>query len=166
MSQASPEPRIIAEVRDSTELRRWLRERADELNLSRETIDDLAKLPDGYTAKLLSDPPMREIGPTSLFPLLDALGLAVALVENERAMVRVRKAPTRRFRYKWDRHWRNAKALGMVQEMAVKTGSEGGRARFSRMTPKQKSAHQSRAARARWRAIRRARKLRRAQASV
>ena len=74
---------IIAEISNSEDLRRVFRARAEELNLSRNTLDEIAGLPAGYCAKLLADPPVRDIGPTSLWPLLGALGLAFAAIEDE-----------------------------------------------------------------------------------
>ena len=113
-------PRIIAAISDSEDLRRVFRARAEELNLSRNTLDEIAGLPAGYCAKLLADPPVRDIGPTSLWPLLGALGLAFAAIEDEAAMVRTRKAPKRKVRWNWATNWRNvganAKALGIVRE--------------------------------------------------
>ncbi len=159
MTTAAPtEPRIIAEISDTEGLRHLLRNRAEELNLSRSTLDEVAGLPMGYCAKLLCDPPMRDIGPISLWPLLGALGLAFAAVEDERAMVRVRKAAKRKFSRDWTTHWRNAKALGMIQKEAKLNGSKGGKKRFAMMTAAELREHQRRASLARWRAVRRARR--------
>ena len=143
--------RIVGIAREPAELRRLLRDRAEQLNISRETIDDLACLPDGYSAKLLCEPPVKEIGPKSLWPMLDALGLAFIAVVDERRMIRVTKRPKRKFRYDWNRHSRNAKALSMMRRAAVKNGFLGGKARLVKMTPQQRSLVARHAAMTRWR---------------
>jgi hypothetical protein len=59
-----------------------IRARQDELNLSCETIDDLAGLPARYTAKLLSPTPVRGISHMSLTAILGALGIGLVVVED------------------------------------------------------------------------------------
>jgi hypothetical protein len=54
--------------------------RRDELELSHETIDDLAGLPDRYFSKLVGPSPDRGFGEMSLRSVLGALALGVAVV--------------------------------------------------------------------------------------
>lgn len=58
------------------------RARIVELGTCINSVDDVAMLPDGYTAKLLSKVPMKTIGRVSLGPLLQALGLKFLVVED------------------------------------------------------------------------------------
>jgi hypothetical protein len=67
---------------DYLDVIRGLRERADQLQISRESIDDLSGLSDGYAAKLLSLPPVKVIGFMSMAPLFEALGLRLVLIED------------------------------------------------------------------------------------
>jgi hypothetical protein len=84
------------------ELLAAIRARRDALNISHETIDDLAGLPAGYTSKLLSPDPIRGIGYMSLGAVLGALGMALIAVEDSAAVTRVhekwvpRKRPQRK----------------------------------------------------------------------
>ena len=59
-----------------------LRRRADELKLSRRTIDDLAGLADGYVEKLLGPSQVKKLSVRSLGAILAALGVKLVLVED------------------------------------------------------------------------------------
>jgi hypothetical protein len=67
-------PRQLATVRDYAQLHTALRLRADELKTTREAIDDLAGLQNGYAAKLLAPVPIKSLGRESLGPMLAVLG--------------------------------------------------------------------------------------------
>lgn len=75
-----------------------IRARRDELNLSHEAIDAIAGFQSGYTSKLLSPNPIRNIGYMSLGSLLGALGVALVVVEDatQRAKVESRWCQRRR----------------------------------------------------------------------
>jgi hypothetical protein len=75
---ASMRPRKIGSC---DELRELLSDRADELNISRATLDGIAGVPDRYSQKLLSARPIRNFGPTSLAAILGALALKIVRVE-------------------------------------------------------------------------------------
>jgi hypothetical protein len=79
----------IAVCTDYESLLVALRARADALNVSRATLDDVSGLASGYTAKLLAQPPIKSLGAVSLGPMLGALGIAIVLVEDPDAMRRV-----------------------------------------------------------------------------
>jgi hypothetical protein len=59
-----------------------IRGRRDELNISHETIDDLAGLQSGYTSKILAPTPIKNLGPMSLGAILGALGIGLIVVED------------------------------------------------------------------------------------
>jgi hypothetical protein len=79
----------IAVCTDYESLLVALRARAEALNVSRATLDDVSGLASGYTAKLLAQPPIKSLGAVSLGPMLGALGIAIVLVEDPDAMRRV-----------------------------------------------------------------------------
>lgn len=63
-------------------LKAVFRARIVELGTCINSVDDVAMLPDGYTAKLLAKEPIRTIGRVSLGPLLQVLGLKLVVVED------------------------------------------------------------------------------------
>jgi len=68
-------------AQSEAELVEVIRRRVAELNLSYETIDDVAGLPGRYTNKLLSDRPRKGLGEMSLGAILGAVALRIAPVE-------------------------------------------------------------------------------------
>jgi len=143
--------KVYATVTSKQQVHRLLRERAEACGRSRATLDELAGLAAGHAAMLLCDPPQKGLGFTSLFPLAGALGLAVALIEDPQAMEKMLRYPPRdEKRVQGRNHWRNAKALGMLREMAKKSGKIGGKARLLKISPKRRSQIARRAAKARW----------------
>jgi hypothetical protein len=83
------------EVRDWTQLHEGLRARAEQMAMSREALDVLTGVPDGYSAKLLGPRPIRHIGIKTAAPILRAIGLKILLVEDVEAMhaLQHRRAP-------------------------------------------------------------------------
>src|SRR3974390_2358256 len=90
--------RHLATVRDYHQLIQALRQRSDELKVSRETLDAISGLQQGYSAKLLCSPPIRGLGKQSLGPFLGAMGCALILVEDTEQLERIQKRLVRR---KW-----------------------------------------------------------------
>jgi hypothetical protein len=92
---------MTAPIRSMPELIAALRARRDELQITHATIEDIGLLPDGYVSKVLSDNPMKNIGPKALEGLLDGLGVVLVLQPNPNLPVRVtskwvkRKRPMR-----------------------------------------------------------------------
>lgn len=64
-------------------LQRGLRARADELQLSRTQIEELAGLTGGHAAKILAPYPLKAIGRTTLGPMLYALKLKLLVVPDD-----------------------------------------------------------------------------------
>jgi hypothetical protein len=85
------QPRQLAEIYEYSQLLHALRVRRDELQISHTTIDDVGGFSPGYASKVLSDPPMRGLGPVSFGLILGALGMKILLVEDYEALLRVRK---------------------------------------------------------------------------
>jgi hypothetical protein len=82
MSSAAPFARF---VHDYPSLIGVMRERSDDLQLSRLELDRIAGTPDGYSGKLLSKNPRKNIGIATLGPLLESLGLVICVLENPAA---------------------------------------------------------------------------------
>lgn len=78
-----------APIRSMPELIAALCARRDELNISHETIDNIAGLQSGYTSKLLAPTPIKNLGPMSFAALLGALGVAVVVVPDPKAIQQV-----------------------------------------------------------------------------
>jgi hypothetical protein len=73
-----------------------LRARADSINISRLQIDRHANFPDGYSSKVLSPQPTKKLSIEGICKLAPALGLDLALVENETYLLRIRsRSPPR-----------------------------------------------------------------------
>jgi len=78
----------LATVRDYDQLQQAMRARADDLNINRETIDELAYLPRGYAGKVLCKNPSRRIGPNLIGDFLRTLGLKLLVVEDADGLAR------------------------------------------------------------------------------
>jgi hypothetical protein len=78
--------RQLAEATTYDGLIAAFRNRAAELQVAGETIDEVAGLPARYSAKLLGPNQIRRIGAISLGPLLGALALKLVIVEDEDAL--------------------------------------------------------------------------------
>lgn len=85
-------------IRSMPELIQALRTRAQELQLTHQTIDEVAGLQSGYTSKLLAPKPIKNLGPMSFESILGALGVAVVVVEDPEQIERISKQWTKRER--------------------------------------------------------------------
>ncbi len=96
-SQASP-GFFLRVAGDYTGLVDILRERADEMSMSREELDFQAGLQNGYTGKVLSRRHTRHLGIVSLGATLGALGLKMLLIEDteQAAKILARRKPRER----------------------------------------------------------------------
>lgn len=160
------EPRQIAIVTDYDGLVAACRARADALNISRDTIDEVAGLPKGYTSKALMIEPFggksatggrlssRNLGRVSLGPMLGALGIALVVVEDAEALAKVSGRMTKR--NKSQVRCLNAKPLSIDAVEDFKTsyfrtlGAQGGRARIVRTDSLRRKQIAEAGARARW----------------
>lgn len=137
--------RTIAEASTYDELVAGLRLRAEELNLSRATIDAVSGLQSGYAAKLLTLPPIRSLGHVSFGPLLQALGLRLALIEDPEALARVASQLVPRERVR-----ANARRQKPAWLFTPSRAAEAAKNRWENVTAKARSRICRRAARARW----------------
>lgn len=157
LSEESDKPVIVAVINKGDDLVTALRKRMAAFNISHEALDEISGVSPGYSSKVLAWPPIRGFGPMSFWSIAGALGVNIALVEDKTK--KTRTPPKPQSRKVSSRHWRfveaHAKAVGTIQKEAKKYGSTGGRKRFEMMSAEEKKNHQSRAAKARWRAYRR-----------
>jgi hypothetical protein len=99
-------PVLPVEVLCYDDLIEVLRARANELELSRESIDTICGLPSGLAGKILGLKSIRRLGMDSLGPILETLGLKLLAVPDEAKLARNRW----RFVKRCDTHFRSADA--------------------------------------------------------
>jgi hypothetical protein len=129
------------------ELHAAVRARAEQLEVSRATVDQVAGLPDGYASKLLSVVPMKNMGKISLGPMLRTLGLKLVVTEDPEALAAMsHRLPKRRQCYARA----NTAEVRLLREMMRANGRKGGKASQSARTPEQRQDLARNAARARW----------------
>lgn len=139
--------RVLApQVADYSSLIRAVRERVAELGITHETLDAISGLQSGYASKLLADPPIRRIGPLTLFIVLQSLGMSLSLVEDRKWMER---AETRFVPRKTPRMLR-AVSITLTPDFYSRIAQEAAQARMVKISPAQRKAIARNAARARW----------------
>lgn len=92
----SGEERTIAVARHYAEVVAACRKRLAELEITHETLDAIAGLQSGYAGKLLCEPPIKRMGPLTMFLVFEALGMQVAFQEDTAALGRVKTRLVRR----------------------------------------------------------------------
>jgi hypothetical protein len=90
--------RWMAPIRSMPELLAALRARRAELDITLETLDAIAGWTDSYSSKLLSDPPQKNLGWSSLGLGLNALGVMLLMVPDEEQIRRLQNRWIRRER--------------------------------------------------------------------
>jgi hypothetical protein len=76
-------------LRTEFEMMQAYRDRIRELGLSHATVDAISGLPDGYTSKLMCDPPMKGIGPKARELLNGALGMGFVVAVDQEQVEKV-----------------------------------------------------------------------------
>jgi hypothetical protein len=71
-------------INDYESLIEVCRQRADELAISRESIDSLSGLAPGLAGKILGHRQVKRLGPETLKPILQVLGLKLLVIEDDR----------------------------------------------------------------------------------
>lgn len=77
---------VLGTVERYSDIHRIMRERAVAIGISREVLDAISGVREGYSSKLLAPRPMRMLGDMSLAAVLPALGLSLVMIENEQAL--------------------------------------------------------------------------------
>lgn len=137
-------PTVLAVVADYGELIAALRARRDLLRLNHETIDAVSGLQAGYTSKLMADPPMKSLGLVSLGPMLGALGLAILVVHDNKALKRVKNRLV-------PRKYRKKRAPAGIRLFTSENAREMAKRRAEKLSPRRLSQIGRKAARMRWR---------------
>jgi hypothetical protein len=147
MTEQAQQLRVLGEVARYENLHDLLRARCDELEITRASLDRLARLPSGYSAKLLSPRPMKKLSDATLGFFLPALGVKLILVEDPQALAMVRQRSDKR---------RSVTMLGGCIHISFsrrewkKRQRNGGLRRAERLTPERRSEISRQAAMARW----------------
>lgn len=84
-----PSARHLAEIRSYGDLLAALRARADDLGVTREGLDAVTGLQNGYAGKLLAPVPIKSLGAVSMGPMLTAMGCMLILVEDAETLGRI-----------------------------------------------------------------------------
>ena len=153
MAEGDPR-RVIGEFTSYDEMLAAVRSRVAELQVNGERFDEYAGLPKGYLSKLIGVHPVRRIGMTSMGPLLSAMGVKLAMLEDPAATQRLKDRliprnnsyprATYTLRVVTDRQWSRIQKLGR-------------QARWEKLSKQQRSAIMRavragrKAAAARWR---------------
>jgi hypothetical protein len=145
--------RVLGEVLSYADLHGLLRGRAEELGLSRETLDEISGLQPGYSSKLLSARPIKKLGFASMPALLPALGVKLVLMVDEQqtaALQRRITAGTAGTRRAANVRVQAVHQIVFTRRRLQKMGRKGGANSRAYMTPRQASELGKRAAYARW----------------
>lgn len=138
-------------------MQEFFRRRADELGLSRQTIDLLADFPSGLAAKLLCPTPIKKLGHEHMGQLCAALAVAWIPVEDVQSRAEIERRISSGQIEK--RHAEKAahalvsvpaRSRRFMREMA----SKGGNARAAKLSPKRRKQIARKAARALWAKLR------------
>jgi hypothetical protein len=140
---------ILGEVRSYEDLHRIMRERANELKLSRNSIDAISGLQPGYAAKLLSPRPIKKLGALSMSLVLPVLGIKVVVMLDEQKTRDLQGRITNSTMQ--DPHMRSAAThFSLSHKFLRKIGRKGGIARRAKISSERASELGRRAALARW----------------
>ena len=137
----------LATVRDYDQLQQAMRARADDLNINRETIDELAYLPRGYAGKVLCKNPCRRIGANLIGDFLRTLGLKLLVVEDAEGLARTMSNSVQRdvSVAKWTVCIRSQKG-----KFTSRRASRIRKKTLAAMSPKERQRMMLRATRGRW----------------
>ncbi|MGY3344689.1 MULTISPECIES: hypothetical protein [unclassified Bradyrhizobium] len=87
---------FFAEAVSYSALREAIRARVEQLNITRQCVDDVAGLSKGHAGKLLSPCEVKRFGMTTLGLTLQALGLKLLIVDDRQALAKVQPMFTER----------------------------------------------------------------------
>lgn len=136
-------------ITDMDALHEGFRDRVEELQATREGLDEAGQLQSGYSGKLLCNPPMKSFGRQSLPGMLKATGMALILVidDDRFALIKEqlgrRKRPMRSIvRIKRPKWLFNSKTSLKMQGL-----------RNLKLSPQQRRRIAKKAAKARWQLV-------------
>jgi hypothetical protein len=140
---------VLAEVTDPASLHHALRQRAEMLQISRETLDAVAGVPSGYCGKLLSLSPQKSLGAVSMPAVLGALGVRLVLLTDPTAAPLLARLPKRE-RPLTGTHWRTQRRASEAATALGAAGAALNKARNQKLTAAERVASARNAATARW----------------
>ena len=151
MTATLPGELIYRVVTDFEALHEMLRDRIEDLNVSRLSIDEAGGFTPGYSAKLLCNPPMRMLSRESLGRMLAATGMVLIGVVDDERFARVKSTLVQRKR-------RDKLPNGSIRQPAwliTRKASQNMQfLRNKKLSPRQRKMIAKRAARVRWRRFR------------
>lgn len=127
-----------------------IRARIVELDITYDTVDELAGLPLRYTSKCLCVPPKKHYSVFSLFSTWGALGLAMHGAEDVELTQRAKTHSQFRKRKYRAPVRAQARMTQISPEFRRMIAAKGGVARAAKLSPKRRSAIARKAIRARW----------------
>lgn len=148
------EDRRLAVVNDYAGFHAALRARVDELQVTFDTIDEVAGFPSRYTSKLLAPGHTKWIGPMSFDALLGVLGLRLIVVEDVEALARVSARLVKRERplvYTSEGSINERRVMRLLKKRWRTWSSTANAIRNLKLTPEQRSRIGKKAIRTRWR---------------
>lgn len=146
-------PTVVARFTNLKELVLALCQRLDQLNISQDTLDEIAGFTTRYSSKQLCWPQIRKFGNMSFGTMLETLCVKGVLVDDPEARIKLKDRLTKRERAAPIRSAAtdDGVAFEVSRRKLALLGRKGGQIRASKMTPKQRSRSARRASRARWR---------------
>jgi hypothetical protein len=129
LRNVSDEIEILAEVNGYGDLHRTMRQQAEELQVSRETLDAVSGVQSGYSGKLLADPPIKILGWDLAPCFLPTLGLKLLIAKDPAALAKLsHRMPKKDMR--WSRVKRrptpSQRARALLKKMLSRNGRLGG----------------------------------------
>jgi general stress protein YciG len=119
--------RELGTITQYSDLHRLMRERAVAIGISREVLDDLSGLPDGYSGKLLSPNPIKKMGDLALAEVLPVLGMRLVAVEDPAALEKtLSHSKYKRRNTAWDGQHNAAVSFQLSKRFFRRIGRKGG----------------------------------------
>jgi hypothetical protein len=140
-------------VAEYAEMQVFFRARADELGLSRQTIDRLANFTPGLASKMLAPTPIKHIGREHIGALCAALAVAWVPVEDKQSLAEIQRRIANKSIEKRNANLAVHAAVSVParsRRFMRRIAKEGGKKRAENLSPKRRTAIARKAIRARW----------------
>jgi hypothetical protein len=148
IANSEPDRQILGEFNNYAGLQELLRARAEQLQLTREQIDEISGLQNGYASKLLSPRPVKKLGAISMPLMLATLAMKLVAVADPGGLERISR---RGFKRKISSAVRGAAVqFTFSRPWLRKIGRKGGENSRKNLSPRQRRALARKAAHARW----------------
>jgi hypothetical protein len=150
---------VLGTVWRYSDLHRIMRDRALAIGISREVLDDISGLPDGYSSKLLAATPIKHLGELSMGEILPVLGMKLLAVEDKEALRRtLAHSKYRKRNTAWDAsmqavsrtNGRHSKKPNLVSRRFMRKIARLGGAAYAKADPEIKRRVAQAGAAARW----------------